>query len=132
MYMYVNLPSDNTYIEVLDSTRVHPETYEWARKMAVDALEYDEVLLYMYRVHIVHLTAIFYMMCIYVANPFINESHYLPHTSGVSLTTCVIVQCWLHRTCTYMYMCVCICVSVCVLVIRQGMRATPVQQWRTS
>lgn len=33
---------DNTYIEVLDSTRVHPETYEWARKMAVDALEYDE------------------------------------------------------------------------------------------
>ena len=60
--MYVNLPSDNTYIEVLDSTRVHPETYEWARKMAVDALEYDEVLLYMYCVHIVHLTAIFYMM----------------------------------------------------------------------
>ncbi len=35
--------SDNTYIEVLDSTRIHPETYEWARKMAVDALEYDEV-----------------------------------------------------------------------------------------
>lgn len=35
--------SDNTYIEVLDSTRVHPETYEWGRKMAVDALEYDEV-----------------------------------------------------------------------------------------
>ena len=37
--------SDNTYIEVLDSTRAHPETYEWARKMAVDALEYDEVRL---------------------------------------------------------------------------------------
>ena len=36
--------SDNseTYIEILDSTRVHPEAYEWARKMAVDALEYDE------------------------------------------------------------------------------------------
>ncbi|CAI8018492.1 Transcription elongation factor SPT6 [Geodia barretti] len=34
--------TDNTYIEVLDSTRVHPETYEWGRKMAVDALEYDE------------------------------------------------------------------------------------------
>ena len=37
--------SDNTtdtYIEVLDSTRVHPEAYEWARKMAVDALEYDD------------------------------------------------------------------------------------------
>lgn len=31
-----------TYIEVLDSTRVHPEAYEWARKMAVDALEYDD------------------------------------------------------------------------------------------
>lgn len=40
---FSSLPSDNTYIEVLDSTRVHPETYEWARKMAVDALEYDEV-----------------------------------------------------------------------------------------
>ena len=38
---------DNTYIEVLDSTRVHPETYKWARKMAVDALEYDEVQLHM-------------------------------------------------------------------------------------
>ena len=34
---------ENTYIEVLDSTRIHPETYVWARKMAVDALEYDEV-----------------------------------------------------------------------------------------
>ncbi|XP_063966332.1 transcription elongation factor SPT6-like isoform X1 [Lytechinus pictus] len=34
--------ADDTYIEVLDSTRIHPETYEWARKMAVDALEYDE------------------------------------------------------------------------------------------
>ncbi|KAL1451081.1 hypothetical protein WDU94_003375 [Cyamophila willieti] len=28
--------------EVLDGSRVHPETYEWARKMAVDALEYDD------------------------------------------------------------------------------------------
>ncbi|XP_046863856.1 transcription elongation factor SPT6-like [Xenia sp. Carnegie-2017] len=36
--------NDNTvnYIEVLDGSRIHPETYEWARKMAVDALEYDE------------------------------------------------------------------------------------------
>lgn len=41
-----NIPSDSTYIEVLDSTRVHPETYEWARKMAVDALEYEEVYYY--------------------------------------------------------------------------------------
>uniref|UniRef100_A0AAZ3PCN5 Transcription elongation factor SPT6 n=1 Tax=Oncorhynchus tshawytscha TaxID=74940 RepID=A0AAZ3PCN5_ONCTS len=32
----------DSYIEVLDGSRVHPETYEWARKMAVDALEYDE------------------------------------------------------------------------------------------
>lgn len=29
-------------MEVLDGSRVHPETYEWARKMAVDALEYDD------------------------------------------------------------------------------------------
>jgi len=38
--------SDTTtnYIEVLDGSRVHPETYEWAKKMAVDALEYDEVM----------------------------------------------------------------------------------------
>ena len=27
---------------VLDGSRVHPETYEWARKMAVDALEIDD------------------------------------------------------------------------------------------
>lgn len=39
--------NDNTvnYIEVLDGSRIHPETYEWARKMAVDALEYDEVII---------------------------------------------------------------------------------------
>lgn len=34
--------STETYVEVLDGSRVHPETYEWARKMAVDALEYDD------------------------------------------------------------------------------------------
>ena len=42
MCMCVHFSSD-VYIEVLDSTRIHPENYEWARKMAVDALEYDEV-----------------------------------------------------------------------------------------
>lgn len=26
----------------LDSTRIHPETYSWAKKMAIDALEYDD------------------------------------------------------------------------------------------
>lgn len=35
--------STEAYIEVLDGSRVHPETYEWARKMAVDALEYDDM-----------------------------------------------------------------------------------------
>lgn len=40
--MYLNSFSTDSYIEVLDGSRVHPETYEWARKMAVDALEYDE------------------------------------------------------------------------------------------
>ncbi|XP_025986196.2 LOW QUALITY PROTEIN: transcription elongation factor SPT6 [Solenopsis invicta] len=34
--------STEAYVEVLDGSRVHPETYEWARKMAVDALEYDD------------------------------------------------------------------------------------------
>ena len=29
-------------MEVLDGTRVHPEAYEWARKMAVDALADEE------------------------------------------------------------------------------------------
>jgi len=29
-------------VEVLDGSRIHPETYEWARKMAVDALEYED------------------------------------------------------------------------------------------
>ena len=37
-----NNSSTEAYIEVLDGSRVHPETYEWARKMAVDALEYDD------------------------------------------------------------------------------------------
>lgn len=42
-FIHPNLPhSTDSYIEVLDGSRVHPETYEWARKMAVDALEYDE------------------------------------------------------------------------------------------
>ena len=43
-YVDVSLlcPSTEAYIEVLDGSRVHPETYEWARKMAVDALEYDD------------------------------------------------------------------------------------------
>ena len=35
--------SDSAGRDLLDCTRIHPETYEWARKMAVDALEYDEV-----------------------------------------------------------------------------------------
>lgn len=26
----------------LDTTRVHPESYDWARKMAVDALDYED------------------------------------------------------------------------------------------
>jgi len=37
-----SLEDSSSYIEVLDGLRVHPETYDWARKMAVDALEYDE------------------------------------------------------------------------------------------
>lgn len=34
------LGGDN--IEILDSMRVHPESYDLARQMAVDALEYDD------------------------------------------------------------------------------------------
>lgn len=33
--------SDN-YIDVLDSTRIHPEAYDWARKMVFDALDYED------------------------------------------------------------------------------------------
>ena len=40
--MSVSSNSTEAYVEVLDGSRVHPETYEWARKMAVDALEYDD------------------------------------------------------------------------------------------
>ncbi|XP_018496136.1 LOW QUALITY PROTEIN: transcription elongation factor SPT6-like, partial [Galendromus occidentalis] len=32
----------SAYAEMLDGSRVHPEMYEWARKMATDALEYDD------------------------------------------------------------------------------------------
>ncbi|XP_058983159.1 transcription elongation factor SPT6-like [Musca domestica] len=34
--------STEAYVEVLDGSRVHPEKYEWARKMAIDAMEYDD------------------------------------------------------------------------------------------
>ena len=32
----------NENVQLLDSTRIHPETYIWATKMAIDALEYDD------------------------------------------------------------------------------------------
>lgn len=41
-HMILSFSSTESYVEVLDGSRVHPETYEWARKMAVDALEYDD------------------------------------------------------------------------------------------
>jgi len=34
--------STDEYVEALDSTRVHPETYDWARKMAVDAMDLED------------------------------------------------------------------------------------------
>uniref|UniRef100_A0A5K3FBK3 Transcription elongation factor spt6 n=2 Tax=Mesocestoides corti TaxID=53468 RepID=A0A5K3FBK3_MESCO len=38
-----DLPNSGDNIEILDSMRVHPESYDLARQMAVDALEYDDV-----------------------------------------------------------------------------------------
>ena len=40
--LFFNYFSTDAYVEALDRSRVHPETYEWARKMAVDALDLDE------------------------------------------------------------------------------------------
>ncbi len=37
-----SLGDSEVYVEVLDGSRIHNEAYEWARKMAVDALEYEE------------------------------------------------------------------------------------------
>ncbi len=37
-----NLGDSEVYVEVLDGSRIHYEAYDWAKKMAVDALEYDE------------------------------------------------------------------------------------------
>ncbi len=37
-----DLANSGDNIEILDSMRVHPESYDLARQMAVDALEYDE------------------------------------------------------------------------------------------
>ena len=42
-FIKIDTASVGDNMEVLDSTRIHPETYDWARKMAVDALEYDDV-----------------------------------------------------------------------------------------
>lgn len=45
---FLNIPYDegsslrNTSIELLDATRIHPEDYDLARKMAADALDLDE------------------------------------------------------------------------------------------
>ncbi|CAF1045570.1 unnamed protein product [Rotaria sp. Silwood1] len=36
------MKESQSYIEILDSTRIHPEAYDWARKMAVDALDIEE------------------------------------------------------------------------------------------
>ena len=36
------LGDSDTYVEILDGSRIHPEAYDWAKKMAVDALEMDE------------------------------------------------------------------------------------------
>ncbi|CAF4632704.1 unnamed protein product, partial [Rotaria sp. Silwood2] len=36
------MKQSDSYIEILDSTRIHPEAYDWARKMAVDALDTEE------------------------------------------------------------------------------------------
>jgi len=36
------LGDSDVYVEVLDGSRIHNEAYEWARKMAVDACEYEE------------------------------------------------------------------------------------------
>ena len=42
-FIKIDTASITDNMEILDSTRIHPETYDWARKMAVDALEYDDV-----------------------------------------------------------------------------------------
>nr|XP_018907506.1 PREDICTED: transcription elongation factor SPT6-like [Bemisia tabaci] len=34
--------STDPYVEVLDGSRIHPERYEWAQKMAADALKYED------------------------------------------------------------------------------------------
>ena len=100
--------SDNTYIEVLDSTRVHPETYEWARKMAVDALEYDEV------------------SC--TGTPLAYSHCTCACSSSCTCTTCIctLYTCTLTCTLVSMHSTACIHVSVFRLV----MRVTPVLQWR--
>lgn len=36
------MADSQAYIEILDSTRIHPEAYDWARKMAVDALDSED------------------------------------------------------------------------------------------
>lgn len=37
-------PGEDAFLDVLDDTRIHPEDYELARKMAADAIEADEEL----------------------------------------------------------------------------------------
>jgi len=44
----LRLGDSEVYVEVLDGSRIHNEAYEWARKMAVDALVLTEILQKLY------------------------------------------------------------------------------------
>ena len=58
--------SDSAGKDLLDCTRIHPETYEWARKMAVDALEYDEVIIVCVSVCLCLCVYLFVCVCVCV------------------------------------------------------------------
>lgn len=57
----------NEKYEVLDGTRIHPETYDWPRKMAIDALEYDEVSCYVIYSYVVFVFLVVVLVIIVVA-----------------------------------------------------------------
>ena len=55
--------------DLLDCTRIHPETYEWARKMVVDALEYDEVIIVCVSVCVCFCLSVCLSVCLLPACP---------------------------------------------------------------
>ncbi|CAH8528420.1 unnamed protein product [Dicrocoelium dendriticum] len=77
-------------VEILDSTRVHPESYDLAKKMAIDALEYDD------SEESDPTAALEEIVQRYVSHNLLS-SKYICSMHHLSLLTCIITPLWIHQ-----------------------------------